>query len=63
MECKICNHPGHSSHSCHELYAPLYGKFGEGASKNQGHDHEEDSLCVRPIKEAHPLVLPSLPAL
>ena len=47
MECKICHHAGHSAQSCHELYAPLYGEFGEGANTNGGgHDHDDESATA-----------------
>jgi hypothetical protein len=45
MVCKVCATEGHLSANCPELYAPLYGKLGEGATKGS-HGHDEECLSI-----------------
>lgn len=46
--CMICKDVGHQVYKCPELSAPLYGKLGEGAQKNN-HGEEEESIRLHGI--------------
>lgn len=63
QNCRFCNTSGHLVRSCPELYAPLYGKLGEGAQKGGGHSHDEEEERAKRSASALPKDNKSAPPL